>query len=267
MKTPAKVGAATKKPPTRKAAKQDRFSTDLNRLPGDKWVSMSNALVTAAHGLTLAEKRVIAMAISCIDSNKVTTDKVSFVELNAQDFAQTFDIDPDTAYDQLQTAGRDLFKRSVTFQYLDKRHGAIKVNMRWVGAVTYHKGQGRVTLGLWPELLPHLTKLKKNFTTYQLHQAAALRSVYSWRLLELLLQFESTGWREMSVEDFALAMGATDKQRGDFNNLKRRMIEPACKELAAKDGWLITWAPICAGRKVKALRFDFSRNPQGGLLY
>ena len=60
-------------------------------------------------------------------------------------------------------------------------------------------------------------------------------------------------------------MDATEKQRADFNNIKRRMIEPAVKELTEKDGWLIQWEAVKAGRKVKAIRFNFMRNPQGSL--
>jgi plasmid replication initiation protein len=57
-------------------------------------------------------------------------------------------------------------------------------------------------------------------------------------------------------------MEATEKQQSDFNNIKRRIIEPAIKELTEKDNWIIKWQPIKSGRKVTALRFDFERNPQ-----
>ena len=46
---------------------------------------------------------------------------------------------------------------------------------------------------------------------------------------------------------------------------KRRIIEPAVKELTEKDGWLIEWTPIKAGRRVKAVRFVFKRDPQARL--
>jgi plasmid replication initiation protein len=137
--------------------------------------------------------------------------------------------------------------------------------MRWVGEAKYQEGEGWVELAWWPALLPHLVGIKRQFTTYQLQQASALRSAYSWRLLELLTRFQSTGWAEYAIEDFCTSMDATEKQRADFNNIKRRIIEPAVNELTQKDGWLIQWEPIKAGRKVKALRFTFERSPQGRL--
>ena len=95
-------------------------------------------------------------------------------------------------------------------------------------------------------------------------QASALRSGYSWKLLELLMRFESTGWAEYTIEDFKASMDAPPSL-SDFGQVKRRIIDPAVKELTEKDGWLIQWQPIKAGRKVKALRFTFMRDPQGQL--
>jgi len=138
--------------------------------------------------------------------------------------------------------------------------------MRWVGQVHYQQGEGWVELYWWPKLLPHLTGLRRQFTSYQLQQATALRSAYSWRLLELLMRFETTGWAEYTIEDFCTSMDATEKQRADFAAIRRKIIEPAVKELQEKDGWLIAWKAVKAGRKVSKLRFDFRRDPQGRLL-
>jgi hypothetical protein len=52
-------------------------------------------------------------------------------------------------------------------------------------------------------------------------------------------------------------MGATDKQSADFAAIRRKIIEPAVKELVEKQGWEIQWRAIKAGRKVQSLRFDF----------
>lgn len=244
---------------------------DLDRPAGERRVTMSNALTRAGHGLTLAEKRVIAWAVSTLDSRQVLKPgEVPTTRISAADFAAEFKVDNDTAYNQLQAAAKALYNRSITFfEPAFRRNGKplppTKVQMRWVGEAKYHTGEGWVELAWWPKLLPHLTGLKKQFTTYQLQQASALRSAYSWRLLELLMRFKSTGRAEYTIEDFAASMDATEKQRADFSKLRTKMIEPAVKELTEKDGWLIQWEPIKAGRKVKSIRFSFMRDPQGRL--
>lgn len=244
---------------------------DLERLAGKRWITMTNALTRAGHGLTLAEKRILMLAVSKLDSRKpLPAGKVPTTRITAAEFAEAFAVSQDTAYDQLQDAAKKLYDRSITFYEPASRRSrkplaATRVQMRWVGQVGYQTGEGWVKLYWWHEVVPHLFGLKKHFTTYQLQQASALRSAYSWRLLELLTRFKSSGTAEYTIEDFAISMDATEKQRENFNYIKRRMIEPAVKELIEKDGWLIEWEAIKAGRKVKALRFTFSRNPQQSL--
>jgi plasmid replication initiation protein len=80
--------------------------------------------------------------------------------------------------------------------------------------------------------------------------------------LELLNRFKKEGWAYYTIEDFATSMEATEKQKSDFGKLRTKIIEPAVKELAEKDGWVITWEAIKAGRKVKAVRFEFRRDEQ-----
>ncbi len=135
----------------------------------------------------------------------------------------------------------------------------------WVSACEYAEGMGYVKLYFTSRIAPHLLQLKGKFTSYKLAQANALRSIYSWRLLELLSQFKSTGWRQIPIAEFCHAMEATEKQRNDFAAIRRKIIEPAVKELIEKDGWLIEWQPIKEGRKVAAIRFEFRRDPQGRL--
>lgn len=245
---------------------------DLERSSGDRWVTMQNSLIRAGHGLSLPEKRIVMMAVSMLDSRKsYRPGDVPTTRITAAEYAALAECEMNTAYEALQDAAKQLYHRSITFyEPAHKRRGKAveptKVQMRWVGQVHYQKGEGWVELYWWPKLLPYLTNIKKQFTSYQLKQASALRSAYSWRLLELLLRFEKTGVAEYTIEDFAVSMDATPKQRENFAAIRRKIIEPAVKELNDKDGWLIKWEPIKAGRKVAKVRFTFKRDLQGRLL-
>lgn len=247
-------------------------ASDLCRPAGERWVTMSNALTRAAHGLTLSEKRIVASAVSKLDSTQpAAPGTVPRTRISADEYASAFSVDMDTAYDQLQSAAKMLYKRSITFyEPAFKRNGKplppTMVQMRWVGAVKYQKGEGWVELSWWPDLLRHLLGLKAQFTSYQLQQASALRSTHSWRLLELLSRFKSTGVAEYTIEDFCVSMEATEKQAANFAKIRTKIIEPAVKELQEKDGWLIEWEAIKKGRKVASVRFTFKRNPQRSLI-
>lgn len=233
--------------------------------PSKLRVNMGNALTNAAQGLLLSEKRVLMFAVAKLDTFKSDGGTASGkVKLSASEYAELYGVDTNTAYDQLQACGESIIKKQVCW-YEETPKGIKKVQINWLGKAEYIKGEGVVNLWFTPQIQPQLVQLKRNFTSYQLQQASALRSLYSWRLLELLSQYESTGWRQISVEEFAESMEATEKQRGNFAAIRRKIIEPAVKELREKDGWLIEWTPIKEGRKVASLRFEFKRNPQGSL--
>jgi len=246
----------------------DHTDADADGQADNHKIKMSNALTRAAHGLNLREKRIVMTAAAKLWSiAKPVPGVVHVTKITAAEYANAWDLDHTTAYEQLKSGTEELYQRSVTFyEAAHKRNGKplalTRVSMRWIGQAKYHHGEGWVEVHWWPAMLPHLVGLRNHFTTYQLQQASALRSVYSWRLLELLMRFQSTGWAEYTIEDFAEAMEATEKQRANFAAIRRKMIEPAIKELSDKDGWSIEWNPIKAGRRVVAIRFDFKRDNQ-----
>lgn len=253
-------------------AKAENYDIESqNRLAGENWIAMSNGLTRAGHGLTLAEKRLVFCAIAKLDSRRILNPGEAPVSrVTAAEYAEVAECEPSAAYEALQTAAKNLYNRSISFfvQAKNRRGKTIDssiTHMRWVGRATYKKNEGWVELAWWHEVLPHLTGLSKEFTEYQLRQTHALRSIYSWKLLELLTKFEKTGWAQYTIEDFATAMEATTKQRENFAAIRRKIIEPAVKELQEKDGWLIQWHPIKTGRKVTAVRFSFLRDPESQL--
>lgn len=239
---------------------------DVQEVFTDRHVTLSNVLVRAAQGLTLAEKRIMSACIAQLDSKRAPDPyKPLTVKLYAMDFAETFGIHPDTAYDELQSAAKVLRDRLIRYENPTAPKARRVVEMRWVGRVTYAKGEGWLELAFWHEVVPHLVMLREKFTSYRLSQAAGLRSLYSWRMLELLMQFRSTGFLRITIEDFWTAVEAPDSCRKDFFNLRKRVIEPAVKELGDKDGLTIEWKPVKEGRKVTGLSFKFSNSPQGAL--
>lgn len=174
----------------------------------------------------------------------------------------------DTAYTKLKSAVENIFERYLQFQVWEGKKEGIE-RIRWVGGYRYFDKEGFVQFSFTSEIFPYLFELTEQFTKYQLKQATALRSLHSWRLLELFEQYRSKsdgqGWLSMSIEEFWHAMEAPDSYRKNFQLLRKRVIEPAVKELQEKDSWLIEWEAVKSGRRVATLRFKFERNPQGGL--
>jgi plasmid replication initiation protein len=233
----------------------------------ERYVNMSNTLVRAAQSLNLAEKRVMSCAIAKLDSKRVPNQSEALkIKLSAMEYAETFGVDKDTAYDQLKSASENLFNRYVRIILPGGKKGKIEKKFRWVGGITYHDGEGWIELAFWHEIVPNLMMLRREFTGYKLAQASALRSVYSWRLLELLAQFKNTGFVRMSIEEFSHAMDVPDSYLKDFKSIRCRVIEPSVLELSKKNELLIEWTPIKeGGRRITGVEFRFRPNPQAPL--
>jgi len=228
---------------------------ETNTLP-NKNIIISNYLVRSAQTLTLSEKRILFLGIAKLNG------KNGEVKISAQEYATTFDLHQDTAYTQLKDAAENLLSRKLSWQVKD---GSKIGNLRclWLQGYKYFQNEGFVTYRFSEYVFPFLFELQKEFTKYQLNQACALRSIHSWRLMELMEQYKNkkgNNWLQITIEEFWHAMEASKSYKNNFSLLRRWVIEAAIKELTIKDGWIIQWKPIKRGRKVVALRFDFNHN-------
>jgi plasmid replication initiation protein len=239
-----------------KHAKEEKEQSLANRQ-----VNISNDLTEAAHGLTLGEKRVVMGCVAQLDSLKPESGRYK-VRISAIEFAETFSVSANTAYEQLKSVAARLYERSIK-RITTTSRGRKIVTHRWVSSITYHDGEGYIELGFSHEVTPYLVALRGCHTSYKLEQASALRSVYSWRLLEMLMRFNSTGLLRISIEDFYHSMDVPTTYQKNFKDLRNRVIEPAIKELKEKDNWLISWEGTKkGGRKITGLEFRFKHNPQ-----
>jgi plasmid replication initiation protein len=235
----------------------------------ERKVNMANAVTRSAHGLSLPEKRFIAAALAKTDSTDARglfSEQMQTVKLSAMEYAETFGITLDAAYQQLQSGAEELQKPKVVVE-MPGRRGVVREVRAWVITGKYAKGEGTVEVRWHPDLVPFLFGLRTEFTTYKLKHAAAFRSIYSWRLFECLKSWQGAGRYSPTIEEFQDVMEASPTYRANFKALRERIIEPAVKELREKNGLIVKWSPVNAGRKVIALRFEFEPDPQTKLLF
>ena len=123
------------------------------------------------------------------------------------------------------------------------------------------KGDGAVIITWTDDVLKYISQLKSRFTTYKLRSIANLQSGHSIRLYELLMRFNATNSRVISLDDFRSALGLADKYQ-QFKILNRDVIKPSVEELNQRSDLVITYETIKKGRNVAALAFTFKQNQQ-----
>lgn len=222
----------------------------------DNKVTQSNKLIEASHTLTLNEKRLILAAASMLDPRK-PLPRDGYLTIRADSFADVFGLDVRHAYEALDDAASRLFERDI------RRYskGKLVERMRWVFHVKYREGEGCVELGFSPTVVPHLTMLNKEFTSYQLKQIGSLSSFYAVRLYELMSQFLKLGQRECSLEQLRQMLDLGDKYQ-DVKDMRKRVLDPALKELNASTDLAVTAEPRRQGRKIIGFHFTIAKNDQ-----
>ena len=236
----------------------------------ERYVSMSNSIARSAQGLTLVEKRIIALGMAKTDSvpakDLILAGREGWkIRFSAAEYSETYDVSLDAAYQQMKSAGDHFLKRTVRRLETNHKGQIIEHKSNWLSGTTYHHGEGWVEIRFSREVAPDLLGLRSKFTSYKLKQASALRSVYAWRLFECLQSWKQKGIWSPTVDEFAHAMEAPSSCLKNFGQMRIRVLEPALKELREKDNMEIKLDLKKSGRKVTDLIFKFSQNPQGQL--
>ena len=220
-------------------------------------VYKSNRIVEAGYRLSLNEQRVILACISKVDSAEVLLKTDKF-ELLATDFARLFSISEDRAYSELQSIAKTLYQRSVTIYNPEPEHPKLKkIETRWISSIGYMSEEGKIILRFSQDILPYLSELKGQFTRYKLEDVGKMTSVYAIRLYELLVQWRSTGAREIELDWLKKQFQIEDKYKS-IKDFKKYVIEPAVKDINNHSNYNTEWTQRKTGRRVTHLIFTFA---------
>jgi plasmid replication initiation protein len=221
-------------------------------------VVKSNRLIEASYRLTLAEQRIILFAITEARRRQKGLNADDFVDIQAADYAKTFDVPVKQAYEQIKEAGKTLFRRYVVLYDIHPESGKERVTeVRWLSAASYIDGAGVIQLRFSPDMVPYITRLEAEFTRYKLEKVARMSSVYAIRLYELLTQWGSIGQREIDLERLKKTL-MVDKDYKALCDFKKRVIDVALSQINEYSDLNASYSQRKTGRNVTHLIFTFS---------
>lgn len=212
-----------------------------------------NEINRAALRLDLTETRIILSAIAKAGAMGVNAD--TFYDVTAEDL-MAVGATQKVVYSQLADAAKTLFERHITL------YDDVEVTtFRWVSAVRYRQGEGRIGVMFCSYLIPYLRDITSEFTRLPLHEIRDLRSSYTVRLYCLFLQFKATGHFCVTVEDLRRRLMLEDKF-ALYADLKKRIILPSLKEINLSDSTSIRVSLVERkdGRRVHSLDFEITPN-------
>ncbi|MEJ8554643.1 replication initiation protein [Tepidibacter sp. Z1-5] len=205
-----------------------------------------NALIEAKFDLNLNEQKIILYAVSKLDR---TEEKFNILKIDLIEFTNLLGT-TNKRYDEVRKLVRELRKKEVIINTKDD-----ELITGWLSSIQFRKRTGIIELEFSQKLIPYLLQLKKFYTKYELKNILFLKNKYSIRIYELLKQYQSIGKREFNLEELKDNLGCLEKFK-EFRDFKRRVLDPAKKEINNLTDINFEYEKLTRGRKVIGIKFS-----------
>ncbi|MFG4775485.1 replication initiation protein RepM [Acinetobacter baumannii] len=225
-------------------------------------VVKDNALINASYNLDLVEQRLILLAIVEARESGKGINANDPLTVHAESYINHFSVHRNTAYQALKDACKDLFARQ--FSYQEQRpKGVANITSRWVSQIAYVDNSATVELIFAPAIIPLVTRLEEQFTSYELKQVSGLSSAYAIRLYELLICWRSTGKTPViELSDFRQKLGVLETEYNRMHDFKKRVLDPAIKQINEHTDITAKVEQHKKGRSVSGFSFKFKQKQQ-----
>lgn len=222
-------------------------------------VIKTNRLNQAFQMLSLAEFHIVQLAI--VDARNtgtgLTTDMP--LKIDALRYADVFGTTRQNAYIRMKEAEETLFNRR--FSFFDEDGKLVK--SRWISQVKYLDNEGAIEIVFTPAVVQGISRIdgvKEFFTQYLLTQTSQLKSVYSTRLYELLIQWRSTGETPIvNLQDFRAQLGIDENQYKLMSDFKKRVLDLAINDINEQTDIKVSYQQHKNGRLISGFSFSFKQ--------
>lgn len=224
--------------------------TDLQNT-NSNWVYQSNKLIEASYTLTVMEQKLIRLLASMI---KKDDDDFKEYEFKTKDLIKILNTSDSRFYRDIDNITDLIMQRIIKIKDINTKEFE---KYHWVDICKYKNGILKLKIN--KELKPFYLSLDW-YTKYQLKNIMQFKSTYSFRLYELLKQYESLGNRLITIDDLRLALDIDKKQYPKYANLKQKVISKAIEEVNKYTDLYVNsdFKEIKDGRKVTSIRFNIT---------
>lgn len=230
-------------------------------MPTNEIIVKDNALINASYNLDTVEQRLILLAILQARKTKTGIDANTRLRIHANDYMDRFNVNKHAAYKGLKTAVTNLFGRQFSYQTIDEKTGKQKkVLSRWVQNIAYIDDAATLEVTFTMDVVPLITRLEKQFTSYQLKQVTQLTGKYAIRLYELLIAWKEIGKTPVfEIMDFRSKLGLGTNDYPRIDTFKRRVLESAIKQINQHTDIIVKVEQHKKGRSICGFSFSFKQ--------
>jgi plasmid replication initiation protein len=218
-------------------------------------VVKTNRLNTATQNLSLTEVRILQLAIVDARETGLGLTSDSPLTISSSRYAEAFGVSRQTAYEAILNAEKTLFERRFSFRDTDER----MVKSRWVQRVKYLDDEASIEVILTYDVVNEITRIdgyEQFFTQYLLEQTASMKSAYSVRLYELLVQWKTAKKTPIfELREFREQLGVEPIEYNRMYDFKHRVLDVGIKEINETSDLNISYENVKKGRKIIGFKF------------
>lgn len=226
------------------------MTTDMTKIDNN-WIYQSNKLIEASYALTLTEQKLIRMLASMVSKNDKDFESYEFKQ---SDLKKVLGISNNKFYKELDNMTDTLMQRIIKIK---KVNGNGFDKYHWVDVA--HYSDGILKLKIHPDMKLFYMNLC-SYTKYQLKNIMQFKSTYSFRIYELLKQYEKLGERKISIDELRTKLDLEASEYPKYANLKQRILLQAQKEINSKTDIKFEFEEIKACRRVEGVKFTICGN-------
>lgn len=219
-------------------------------------IKKHNVLNTASYSFTLAEQRLIWLAIIGTKQPQITPDQP--IRVHASAYAEHFDITRQGAHQALSSAATQLFDRRFSYREINENGNEQRVLARWVNKVVMEDSEGFVSIHFSSDVIGFIKDLQDNFSWFEIEQVAKLDSFYAGRLYELLSQWRSVlKTPKIELEELRSQLGVEPDQYLRMSDFKKRVLDLAVTEISKNTDIIASYEQFKRGRTISHIQFSF----------
>lgn len=229
---------------------------DKKALSVENQIVKSNKMIESIYHLTALEQKLVLSLCSKISSND---NMFNSFEISVNEFANFMGID-NKNYEFNRTLKKkceELASKTITINKgTDKKPNWYIFN--WFHHIQYEVGKGVVSMQFHESLEPYLLNIQEAYTKYKLGYIMNFRNEYSFRIYELMKEYEKRGERVLLVDELK-SMLFTGKEASyqQYSHFKVRVINKALEEINKFSDLTVTLIKEeKQGKKVVGLVFE-----------
>ena len=229
-----------------------------------KLVVKDNVLIDASYNLDMVEQRLILLAIVEARETGKGISHDTLLQVHASSYINQFHVEKHTAYKVLREAAKTIFSRYVTYHDINSETGKERTfHVRWVDKIGYEQDSGLVFLRFSQDVVPLITRLEANFTSYEIQQISSLTSAYAIRLYEVLIKWRSTSKTPMMMlSDLRGKLGVENNEYEMMSDFKKRVLDIAIDQINEHTDITVNYEQHKAGRVITGFTFSLKQKKQ-----